>query len=214
MVESIRAMAARDRSIRLRRPSPALVIGAIALFAALGGTGYAASHSGKSPTKAQVKKMIAAYVNSHKKELTGAAGSAGAAGGPGPAGAAGPGAVRIFAEGSSTESGSHPAGNAGPWTVTLLCSGSTPNATMVVHGPGTAIGTDSISNGGAPAATYVGTPVLAEGMNLAVNDGAQLSATTFLRSGSTLYELKFLITAENGGLFTNCSLVGDAIPVS
>jgi hypothetical protein len=189
------------------------VIGAIALFATLGGTGYAATHSGSAPTKAQVKKLIASYVNAHRQQLTGPAGGAGATGTPGPAGAAGPGAARIFAEGTSAEAASHPAGNAGPWTITLLCSGSAPNATMVVHGPGTAVGTDSIANGGAPATTYVGTPGLANGMNLAVNAGAQLSAMIFLRSGSTLYELKFQITAENGGLFTNCSLVGDAIPI-
>jgi hypothetical protein len=201
------------RSIKLRHPSPALVIGAIALFAALGGTGYAATHVGGSPTKAQVKKLIASYVNSHKSQLTGPAGGAGANGTPGAAGAAGPGAVRIFAEGTSAQGGALPAGTAGPWTIALQCSGSAPNATMVVHGPGTGVGTDSISNGGAPATTYVGTPVLADGMNLAVNDGAQLSATIFLRSGSTLYELKFLITAEDGGLFANCSLVGDAIPI-
>lgn len=202
------------RSHRLRHPSPGLVVGAIALFVALGGTGYAATHSGSSPTKAQVKKMIASYVNAHKNVLTGPAGSAGTTGAPGPPGAAGPGAVRIVASGSSTEPAPQRAGTAGPWEVTLTCSGSEPNATMVVHGPGIGVGTTSLAVGTNPGSTFVGTPVLAEGLNLSVNDGAQLSNTLFLRSGSTFYELKTLITAENGGVFTNCDLVGDAIPVS
>ncbi len=202
------------RSTRLRHPSPGLVVGAIALFVALGGTGYAATHSGSTPTKAQVKKMIAAYVNAHKKELTGPAGGAGANGAPGQTGPAGPGAVPILASGSSTEPAPQRAGTAGPWEITLTCSGSVPNATMVVHGPGTGVGTVSLAVGANPANTFVGTPVLAEGLNLSVNDGAQLSDTVFLRSGSTFYELKTLISAENGGIFTNCTLVGDAIPVS
>jgi hypothetical protein len=41
-----------------------------------------------------------------------------------------------------------------------------------------------------------------------------MSQTEFLQSGSTLYEVKMLMTAVNGGLFNSCSLVGDAIPVS
>jgi hypothetical protein len=85
---------------------------------------------------------------------------------------------------------------------------------MVVHGPGTGVGTTWLAVGSNPGNTFVGTPVLAEGLNLSVNDGAQLSDTIFLRSGSTFYELNTLITAENGGLFSNCDLVGDAIPVS
>jgi len=33
-------------------------------------------------------------------------------------------------------------------------------------------------------------------------------------TGSTLYELKFLVTATSGELFEQCNLVGDAVPVS
>jgi hypothetical protein len=46
---------------RLKAPSPALVISLIALFVALGGTGYAASNAVfRSPSKAQIIKIVRA----------------------------------------------------------------------------------------------------------------------------------------------------------
>jgi hypothetical protein len=87
-----------------RRPSPAFILAAIALFASLGGTGYAATrltsapshHAGaakakkaKALTKSQVNKLIASYVSAHKSEFTGARGPQGAAGTPGTPGTAG-----------------------------------------------------------------------------------------------------------------------------
>jgi hypothetical protein len=199
------------RSTRLRRPSPGLLVAALALFVALGGTGYAATHSGSAPTKSQVKKLIASYVNAHKAQLTGPQGSAGTNGTPGQPGAAGPGAIPIVASATSPETTT--AANVGPWKFTLICSGSPPNASMVVNGPGRVQGTGSISVGANPASSAVLAPLLADGFTQAVNNGAQLSNTLFLERESALYQVNTEITATTGGLFSECSLVGDAIPV-
>lgn len=200
------------RSKRLRHPSPGFLIGAIALFVALGGTGYAATHSGSSPTRAQVKKMIASYVTSHKKELIGPSGGAGTNGAPGQPGAAGPGAIPIQASLISPEEKTGIP--VGPWTVGFSCSASVPNSAITVRGPGTWEGTVLLATGNNPGNTYVQKPEpIGSGFLLAADNGAQLMSTLFLQSGSTLYELKTEITATNGGLFTECTLLGDAIPV-
>ncbi len=103
------------RAIKLRRPSPALVLAGIALFIVLGGTGYAATHSKKAAkpvTKAQVNKLVASYVKSHQSQLTGPAGGPGAAGGVGPQG---PGAFRLAAS-NAHRIDRRPCRDAGPWT--------------------------------------------------------------------------------------------------
>jgi hypothetical protein len=196
----------------------------IAVFLVLGGTGFAAARStdgardkaGQPLTKNQVNKLIAKYVNAHKKQLTGPQGppgkegSAGARGGTGPAG---PGAIRISANGSSSVGGSQTAGTVGPWTIALTCTGS--NATMKITGPGTVGGTTSLAAGGGAATTYVGSPgEIGTGVTSVVNVGGQMSQDLFLQSGSTVYELRTLMTASSGGLFTDCTLVGDAIPIA
>ena len=70
----------------MKRPSPALVVAGLALFASLGGTGYAASqqrsaastaaskHKAAPLTSKQVEKLIAAYVVHHHIGAVGAAG--------------------------------------------------------------------------------------------------------------------------------------------
>ena len=203
------------RAIKLRRPSPALVLAGIALFVVLGGTGYAATQSAatKPVTKSQVSKLIAKYVKSHKKELTGAAGAPGGAGGAGAVGPQGPGAVQLHASNSSTESSAAPAGTAGPWTISLKCTGGA--ATMKVTGPGTTEGTSSLAAGSAPAATYVNGPsAIGSGANYAIGAGGQQSLDLFLRDGSAMFEINVVVTAVDGGLFTDCDLSGAAIPVS
>jgi hypothetical protein len=74
---------------RLRLPSPATVIALIALFVALGGTGYAASHHSTAAKKKKkhtaltvrkVNSLIKTYFNSHKQVLIGPAGATGPAG--------------------------------------------------------------------------------------------------------------------------------------
>jgi hypothetical protein len=69
-----------------QRPSAAMTVACMALFVAMGGTGYAttqlstakAKHKkAKALTKADVNKLIAAYVAAHKDELRGAAGQNG-----------------------------------------------------------------------------------------------------------------------------------------
>jgi hypothetical protein len=192
----------------------------IAVFLVLGGTAYAAARStnagqGKTSqplTKKQVKKLIAKYVKTHRAQLRGPAGAQGATGGQGDAGPAGPGAVRIAASGSSSNGAPVTAGTAGPWTMTLTCSGA--NATMKVIGPGTVGGTTSLAAGGGEASSYIGGPgPIGSGANFVINTGGQMTQDLFLQSGSTLYELRTLMTASSGELFTNCLLVGDAIPI-
>lgn len=84
---------------RFGTPSPALIISLVALFAALGGTGYAATNQdsavaakkSKTLTKRQVNKLIAAYIKTHPPRAgsqgsTGPAGTNGQAGGNGTTG--------------------------------------------------------------------------------------------------------------------------------
>ncbi len=105
-----------------RLPSPSMVVAVVALFAALGGTGYAATslvaqtaakhHKTTKPlTKAQVQALVAAYFRLHARQLAGKNGSNGTSGTNGPNGANGAnGAV-----GPSGPTGSTgPAGPTGP----------------------------------------------------------------------------------------------------
>jgi hypothetical protein len=225
-------------AFRSRRPTPAFVIACIALFVALGGTGYAANRltttqtprahaakkKSKALTKSQVNKLIAAYVTAHRAQLTGPAGARGpqgAAGAPGTPGtpgetghigAQGPGAIPISLSTTSALAGAQPAGTAGPWSFTLTCAPGGP-ATFTVHGPGSIGGTTVI--GGSPATSYVGgMGPIGGGAASGVGNGGNMSLSDHLHSGSTLYELNVLISASNGGLFENCNVVGAAIPTS
>jgi hypothetical protein len=108
-------------------PSPAMVVAVIALLIALAGTGYAATASHrKSPpvTKAQVRKLITAYIAGHQGVPTGAGGATGPVGSTGPVGPTGP-------PGPSGPVG--PAGPAGP-TTTLAPSGITQTGVIAVGG--------------------------------------------------------------------------------
>ena len=54
------------RAVRLRRPSPTLVVARVALFVVFTGSRYAATHSKKTAkpvTKAQVNESVASYVS-------------------------------------------------------------------------------------------------------------------------------------------------------
>jgi hypothetical protein len=117
---------------RLRAPSPATVIALIALFVALGGTGYAASQhttvakKKKKHTALTVRKvnsLIKTYFNKNKQALIGPAGATG------PAGAA---ATKLFAQvkavptpsivrgsGATAVEGPADTGIAGAYTVTF-----------------------------------------------------------------------------------------------
>ena len=73
--------------MKLRPPSPAMVIALLALFVALGGTGYATTHHA-SPAKKKkksapltvrkVNSLIQTYFNKHKATLVGPPGTNGA----------------------------------------------------------------------------------------------------------------------------------------
>jgi hypothetical protein len=223
--------------LKSRRPSPALVLAAIALFVSLAGTGYAATKLTASPshrttaakatkskalTKSQVNRLIGSYIATHHLGLRGPAGTTGPGGPSGPGGGtgptgsqgpAGPGAIRIAASGTSADATPHPAGTAGPWTFSLTCSGT--GATFTIHGPGKVGGTTSLAGGGSAATTYVGgLGPIGAGSNAGVGPGVQMSQTQYLVSDSTMYEVTMLMTAVNGGLLNTCDLTGAAVPVS
>jgi hypothetical protein len=85
--------------VKLRFPSPAMVVALVALFTALGGTGYAASQiavsaakHGKSKTpspQALVSAAVAKYFAAHHSMFVGPNGPAGATGATGATGAMG-----------------------------------------------------------------------------------------------------------------------------
>ncbi len=87
-------------SLKPRLPSSATIIACIALFVALGGTGYAASqiaHSGaehkkshrKPSQRSLINAAVAKYFASHRSQFVGPRGPGGAIGSPGPTGAPG-----------------------------------------------------------------------------------------------------------------------------
>jgi len=223
------------------RPSPALVLAAVALFAALGGTGYAAStivapahtaaKKAKPLTRSQVNKLVAAYVKAHRSSLRGVAGPAGAAGATGPAGAPGkngtngtngvdghtgpqgPGAIRVAAEGTSATAGAQPLATVGPWTLTITCAPNAPNAVVKITGPGTITYSATTGDTGAANPTSLTSSAIGSGKSIGINDGKSIGVTGYLQSGQTLDRLDFQMSASNGGLFESCPLVGSAIPV-
>jgi hypothetical protein len=221
---------------RFHRPSPALVLSVMAVFASLGGTGIAASRlaggsdradaakTRKPLTKSQINKLIASYVKKHRSQLRGPAGAPGTqgtqgiqgvAGANGHDGAAGPGATRIEMHGSSTDSTTQPVATVGPWSFTLTCKGSAHHATLEIDGPGTATSATSIAIGASNGVVRTSAPAdIGSGWILAVDDGAQAMQTLYLRNGSTLVQVNVMLSAFNGGLFETCDLVGAAIPVT
>jgi Collagen triple helix repeat (20 copies) len=219
------------------RPSPALIVSGVALFASMGGTGYAATQveahhaepgktkTTKAMTPTRVDKLIAGYVHAHATQLRGPQGSAGVTGPAGPAGttglaglkgdpglpgqpgAQGPGAVPI----TDTELGSEAnpsVATFGPWTVSFSCSVTPEQATVTVSGPGNYWRSSELGTSSVTDNQTNGSlPV-----SLTVtNTAAQGSQTLMLQSGSVLDQVTLEQTASIG-LFENCALVGDAIP--
>jgi hypothetical protein len=203
---------------RPRRPTPAFVLACIALFVAMGGTGYAAQQASKPLSKSQINKLIASYFKKHKGQLTGPRGATGPAGANGTNGTngqrgpQGPGAIPVTLSTTSAIAGAQSIATAGPWSFTVTCPPAGPLA-FTVHGPGSIGGTTVI--GGVPATTYVGGmgPINA-GATTTLGTGGNAQLDNQLQSGSTQYTLKVLLSATNGGLFENCNVVGEAIPVS
>jgi hypothetical protein len=209
----------------LKRPSPALVIACVALFASLGGTGYAATqlHSGaidakakskakapKTLTSGQVNKLIAAYVTAHHIGATGPAGAqgpAGAPGGEGKVGPQGPGAQRIDL--SSGQSAATKVATFGPWTLTMTCEAT--GTVTVINGPGSFTFTESFGPMGGTASTS-SSSVTVDGFGTGVGNGNQQGMHGFLRSGSTVIQLDLETTASSGP--ETCGVIGDAIPIT
>jgi hypothetical protein len=143
----------------------------------------------------------------------GAAGTPGAKGETGATGPQGPGAIPILLSISAANAGPQPAGSAGPWSFTYTCAPGGP-ATFIVHGPGEIGGTTSIAPPGVKGETFVTRMTsIGGGFSSVVGDERQMSLAFFLQSGSTLYQLNVLLSAESG-LFEICRADGDVIPVS
>jgi hypothetical protein len=179
--------------LKVSRPSPAFALASVALFVALGGTGYAAtqvSQSAKPPSTKQVEALITKYVSAHstialvwnKTTTTGSK------------------AVKNFA--------------IGPWTAKVTCSDAMGNQgiSLGFKGPGyetaqSMIGGTDSSSPGAAFENYGATT----GGGIGVSPGGQDSGTVFLTHGSTVYEVTYNARTAYSGPENNCTLLADVI---
>lgn len=219
-------MASSPQGGIVKRPSPALVIACVALFASLGGTGYAATqiHSGgvaaskkavKALTKNDVNKLIASYVKAHHIGATGPQGPQGPAGGTGlegKIGPKGPDASPLYEE-ITGEAPYKSVATVGLWTISLACEKG-PVAAVKLTGPGSVYMTVSLGGIDGEAKTYTDSGPLGSGSVSGAAGTAQMSLSGFLRSGSTMAQFSLQMTVIEGGLFNKCTLLGDTIPVS
>lgn len=212
----------------MKRPSPALVISCVALFASLGGTGYAATHvvagdaKAKSKSKApkyvtstEVNKLIASYAKTHKlvgpQGLAGLPGASGSPGAEGKVGPQGPGAhlVNVALLGSGSETVKF-----GAWELVVTCSSS--GAKYEVKGTGTMAYTSSFGGNGSSSGTSVTNGHFTLGgeiWDVGVGSGAQSYLQAQLVSGSTADQLTLEASAESG-LIEFCNVWGNTIPLS
>jgi hypothetical protein len=228
--------------VRHGRPTPALILALIALFASLGGTGYAATQvtagaskakASKLVTKAQAGKLIAGFFATHRNELEGPAGPAGPTGPAGKAGDAGAKGDKgdRGEKGDTGDKGER--GEVGPQgpgaislvgtavgTETLTLGTVGPWTVTVTCGPNAPNSTVTIKGPGQlsqsvtkNSSTTVTSAALGSGQKLELNTGEHLAESGFLTAGSTTYQLSLQTRAESGGLFESCAVVGDAIPV-
>jgi hypothetical protein len=199
------------------------VISCVALFASLGGTGYAATqiHSGataakskkaaKAVTKSEVNKLIAAYVKAHHLG-PGTAGPQGPAGGIGPIGPQGPGVTPISDE-VRGEAGFAKVATLGPWTIEFSCKAGAVGVTRFT-GPGSIDMTVIYGVANQPAEKiYDNNSLIGAESVSAIGANGQMSFEGFLKSGTTIEHVSLLMMTEKG-IFDECKLVGDGIPVS
>lgn len=200
----------------------------MALFASLGGTGYAATHVAagdaksrhKAPkyvTSAEVNKLIASYAKAHKLGAAGPQGPAGSPGAPGSpgkdgqVGPQGPGAhlidIGMFGSGSETV-------KFGAWELIVTCSGS--GTKYEVKGTGTMAYTSSFggnNNSSGTSVTNGNFTLGGEIWDVLAGSGAQSYLQAQLVSGSTADQLTLEASAESG-LFESCNVWGNTVPLS
>ncbi len=220
--------------LRLRRPSTALLIAGLALFISLGGTGYAAmtwatrarNAAGKQKkpvpktlTTAQVDTLAAYYARHHVTVSTGPARAPGAANAKRAVlgtradrqvGAQRPGAQKLIAE--EISAAAPETFTLGLWKLTFSCLAG--EARLAIKGPGTLDYTSTFGDPGAPGTTVNDHgSTEGSGFQTAVASKRQQELHGFLVDESTLEQLSYEATAENGGMFEQCDLYGSAIPV-
>jgi hypothetical protein len=221
--------------VRLRRPPTAVLIAGLALFISLGGTGYAAmtwatrarNAAGKQKpppktlTTAQVDTLAAYYARHHvavSPQRARAPVAAGASakgdllgdGSTGGAGAPGPSSQKLLVEAIS---GTAPETfTLGLWKLTFSCVAG--EAKLTIKGPGTLDYTSTFGDLGAAGATvndHGSTD--GSGFQTAVASKHQEELHGFLVDESTLEQLAYEATAENGGMFEQCDLYGSALAI-
>ncbi len=123
-------------------PSPALVIACVALFVALGGTGYAATHLPSGTSTATPSKSKSKRGPRGVRGPQGLQGIPGTTGTTGITGAPGPGAMDFVFNSSGTASPTPTTlGHAGPFSLSGECvqSGSSTKTVVLEEGPSTTI---------------------------------------------------------------------------
>lgn len=220
---SLRAVGSKPQT-----PSPAMVVACVALFLALGGSGYAASRivsptprhqrSGHKPSqKALIKAAVAKYFARHRGQFVGPQGLEGKAGGAGPRGEIGPaGLASVSARlaGPVSTGSASPVDLGGPSvTVNVGPSGLVAywaTATLTSVGGGTAQVSLYEPSGNAPQIEGS----LSSPVKLYTKPGSDTGTTVFngglstldVGSGSKTLSLRFADTAGTG-IFENVELV-------
>jgi hypothetical protein len=216
-------------------------VAVVALFASMGGTGYAATQVGsrrsathpkaKAMSTAQVKRLIAGYVHGHTAQLRGSAGAAGAVG---PAGVAGPTGDTGAKGDTGTKGDTGVKGDIGPQgpgavPINETELGGASNPSVATFGPWTVSFSCSVSPAqdtvtvsgpgafwrsdelGTTSVTLNQTSGSLPASLTVTNTAAQGSQTLMLQSGTDVDQVTLEQTATNG-LFQTCRLIGEAIP--
>jgi hypothetical protein len=111
---------------------------------------------------------------------------------------------KIAASTASVET--DPAGGIGPWSFSLRCTAV--RAIFKITGPGSAGGTHTIATGDNAGNTFIS--ALGDGYTTIADSGQQVSATLYLRSGSTVAEVEILLIADMDTAPKHCDVIGAA----
>jgi hypothetical protein len=199
-----------------RTPSPALVVSAIALFAAFGGTAYASGLISGSQIKnhsISAKKLTTSAVKSFhgRRGPTGPRGLQGAAGAPGQkgdTGQQGPGATAfVYDQTGASAAAATTLGTAGPYTLSAECVEPTSGTTDTLlreSGPSTTLdGFDMITSGphavSIPSYPAHPTPaVIVSAESTSVTAVSDFYDLLFLPSSGSRVDMRITLSATGG----------------